>query len=157
MAFRLSDALRNKLMKSGGDDFKATMDGGFIFVYSGQQPADANLAAPGTLLATIAVDDGATGLTFDDGANVGELVKAAAEAWQGAGVAAGIAGWFRFHALDVDKATTTASAAAASTTKARFDGAIAASGAELNASNTNIAVGAIQTVNQFTITMPASA
>ncbi len=157
MALRLSDGLRNAMMRSTGSSFETAMNLGFIFIYTGQQPANANAAATGTLLATIAVSDGATGLTFDDGANPGELVKAVAEAWQGSGVAAGIAGWFRFGALDTDKATTQATSAAQSTTHARFDGAIAASGAELNTSNTNIAVGAIQTINSFTITLPASA
>jgi hypothetical protein len=145
------------MMRAVGSSFETAMNGGFIFIYTGQQPASANDAATGTLLATIAVDDGAVGLTFDDGAVAGEIIKAAAENWTGSGVAAGIAGWFRFGALDTNKATTQTTSAASSTTHERFDGAIAASGAELNTSNTNIAVGAIQTVNTFTITLPASA
>jgi hypothetical protein len=156
MALRLNDAVRNALMRSTGDDLDTTMSLGFIFIYSGAQPASANDAATGTLLAVIANDDGATGLLMEDAAAVGAIQKTASETWSGAGVAAGVAGWFRFQALDVNKATTQVTAAAASTTKARFDGAIAASGAELNTSNTNIVVSALQTINTYTLTLPAN-
>jgi len=154
MAFKLSDALRNSVMQTGSLD--AALNLGFIFIYTGQQPADANSAATGTLLAVIANADGATGLTTEPASAVGAIQKTAAETWSGVGLADGVAGWFRFHALDTDKATTQTSAAGASTTKARFDGAIAASGAELNTSNTNIKTGALQTVNTYTITLPAN-
>ena len=96
------------------------------------------------------------GLTFDDGASVGEIVKAAAETWSGAGINAGTAGWFRFQRFDTNLATTQAAALAAeaAASDARFDGSIAASGAQLNTTNTGIAVGAVQTINTFSVTLP---
>ena len=47
----------------------------------------ANDAATGVRLATIAVDDGATGLTFDAVAPAGTLPKAVAETWSGTAAA----------------------------------------------------------------------
>jgi len=155
MALRLNDALINEVMRSA-HLISAMGPTGFLLILSGAQPADANVVATGTHLATIAVSDGATGVTLEAAAAVGAVQKAAAETWSGAGIAAGVAGWFRFSSLVTDKAGTIASALAASTTVARLDGAIAASGAELNTSNTNIVVSALQTINTFTLTLPAN-
>jgi len=57
MSLRLSTALRNALMATGS--LKRTMRGGVIKIYSGTQPANADAAATGTLLATITVGSGA--------------------------------------------------------------------------------------------------
>ena len=153
MARRLSMGVRNALLNSAG--IKESLDGGFLFIYSGAQPASADDAASGTLLAVISASAGATGLTFDAPVS-GVLSNAAAETWQGAGLADGNAGWFRFQALNTNKATTQADAAAASTTTRRIDGAIAVSGGQLNMSNTAIVTAAVQTLTVFTITQPAS-
>lgn len=147
--FRLSTGLCNAVLTGGsGNGVKASLDGGFINIYSGTQPATADAGATGTLLGTITKDgDGVTGLTFDAAA-AKVLSKAAAEAWKMVGAAAGTAGWFRFY-----KSGDTLTAS--STTAKRLDGAIGTSGAELNLSNLSIDVGQVNTCDAFTITMPS--
>ncbi len=116
-----------------------------IYVYTGAQPASANNAKTGTLLYTLTKDgDGITGLTWGESVN-GVISKEANESWKGTAVAAGIAGWFRCveEGGDPDQA---------STTEARFDGAIATSNAEATMSNLNIEVDAVQTATSFTYT-----
>ena len=69
--------------------------------------------------------------------------------WSFNGEAAGTAGWFRIKASAVD-------ADGASTTAVRLDGSIAVSGADMNLSNTSIAIGAPTTIDSLTVTMPKS-
>ena len=57
MALRLSDGLRSFLMDNGS--FKQAFSGGKLHIYSGSQPATANAAVTGTLLATITNASGA--------------------------------------------------------------------------------------------------
>jgi len=150
MSLRLSDTMRNKLLDGGASGgIKAGLNAGFIAIYSGSQPSSANTGATGTLLGTVTVNgDGVTGLGFDS-ASGGVLSKAAAQAWKFTGLAAGIAGWYRLYAPG-DTITAT------DPTKPRVDGAIGTSGAELNLSNISIAISQVNTVDAFTITMPAA-
>jgi hypothetical protein len=75
MTIRYSTALRNFLLKQGS--MARALGGGKLNIYSGPQPATANTAASGTLLATITADGGAhtaevraTGtVTLDSGAS----------------------------------------------------------------------------------------
>ena len=147
MALRLSTGLRQALL--GTADFQAEFNLSRIYIYTGSQPSSANDAATGTLLATITVNGGATGLTFDAPVD-GTISKAAAETWSGTAGAEGTAGWFRLSEAGDDPATL-------STTISRVDGNIATSGANLNMSNTFVANGAVQTISSFAITLPASA
>jgi len=153
MALRLSDAMRNHMLETSS--VEAALALGFLIIYSGSQPASANDAATGVRLATIAVSDGAVGLTFDTIATAGTLPKAVAETWNGTAGATGTAGWFRFEELDVNKATTEASADAGGAGDKRVDGSIAVSGADLNMSNVSVVSGATQTVTSFNVIMPA--
>jgi len=149
MSFRLSTGLRNKLLDGGsGGGYKGSLNLGFIAIMSGSQPTSPDAAATGTLLGTVSVNGGGTGLTFDAGA-AGVLSKAAAETWRFTGIADGTAGWFRFYAPG-DTITNI------STTAARLDGAIGSSGAELNLTNLSILTGQVNTCDTFTITQPAS-
>lgn len=70
--------------------------------------------------------------------------------WQAVAVASGTAGWFRFEADSADDQGAT-------TTFRRLDGSIATAGADLNISSTTITSGATDTINTFTLTVPASA
>lgn len=157
MAFRLSTGLRNKLLGDGSTDkdFKNLFANGILKIFSGSQPADADTTESGTLLCTITLASGAfTGGVSTNGINfgtasAGAIAKAAAETWSGVVASTGTAGWFRFYAND---ATT-----GASTTAARFDGAIATSGAELNMSSTSLTSGATTTITSFSVTFPANA
>lgn len=120
-----------------------------ISVYTGAQPSSANDAASGTLLYTLTLNgDGTTGLTWGESVN-GVISKNPNESWKGTAVATGTAGWFRVHEYGDDPSQ-------ASTTKARWDGAIAVSGAEANMSNTSVEAGAVQTATAFTFTQPAA-
>ena len=133
---------------------------GVLAIYGGaSQPADANGAEAGTLLALITVASGAftpgvatNGLNFDAPSS-GVLSKAAAETWSGVGLAAAGTGttatYFRFYDNDMDTG--------ASPTGLRFDGAIGTtSTAELQMSVTTIVSGAPVVINSFTYT-PARA
>jgi hypothetical protein len=86
------------------------------------------------------------GLEFGDAAS-GAIAKAAAETWQDAGLASGVAGWFRF----VGNATD---AGASSTTLPRLDGSVGTSGADLNMASTSVTVGATTTIDSYSLTLP---
>ena len=156
MTIRLSDALRTAKMVTGS--MKSRLDGGFLYVFSGTQPASAEDAATGTLLAVFTEsNDGSTGLTFTTGDNAGEMKKTVAEAWQATGLADGTARYFRFQRLDTNEATTRAAAlAAAGGTTERVDGSIGTSGADLVAASVAIATSAPQTIDTFVLRQPAS-
>jgi len=99
--------------------------------------------------------DAANGLRFGDSAS-GALVKDSAQTWSGVGTAGAgagtAAGWFRFVGSVNDPGTTDSSGV-----YIRLDGSIATSGADLNLSSTTVVTGATQTINTFSLTMPASA
>ncbi len=148
---RLSTALRTNL--AGTTGFAATFANGIIEIRSGTQPVSADAAATGTLLGTVTLASGAftpgtstNGLTFATAAN-GAVNKSGV--WSMNGAANGTAGWFRLkgNALDNDLL---------STTLPRLDGSVAVSGADMNLSNINIAIGAPTTCDSFVWTQPAS-
>lgn len=150
MTMRLSTGLRNKLLDGGtAGGIKGSLAAGFIYIYTGTPPATPDTGATGTLLGKVTKNnDGITGLTFD-AAVAGVSSKAAAETWQFTGLAAGQAAWFRFSEA-ADTPTVTDS------TKARIDGTLGTAGADVNIANTSITVGAVSTVDSFTVTMPGS-
>ena len=153
---RLSTGLRNGLLGgSAGDNFQDLFSGGVLRLYSGSQPSDADYAESGTLLAEITLA-GATftpgasstnGLTFDDPAD-GVIEKAAAEAWQGDGIADGSVGWFRFYA--------SVRTLGASSSAIRFDGAVATSGGQATMVNTSVIIGIANIVSAFSVTLPGA-
>lgn len=147
MALRLSTGLRNALLAAGG--FKETLDGCKINFYTGTQPASADDAATGTLLVTISDNGGVGGLNWDTAPSGGSIPKAPAQTWRGTAVASGTAGWFRIYPSAGDPSVL-------STTEARVDGAIATSGAQLNASSVTVVSGATQDISSLSITLPAS-
>jgi hypothetical protein len=131
------------------DGFTEIMRGCKINVYTGAQPTTANDVATGTLLFTVTKGgDGVTGLEWNP-ASAGAASKPSGDSWAGTAVAAGTAGWFRCYEEGDDPAT-------ASTTNARFDGAVATTGAQINMTSTTIALSAVQTVSSFTYTQPAA-
>lgn len=153
MAVRLSTGMRNKMLDGGAaGGIKGYFSGAtnaFIKIYSGPQPLSADTGATGTVLGIVTKDaDGVTGLTFD-AAVAGTIAKAVAEIWKFNGAAAGTAGWFRMYPENGDPSIT-------STTEGRIDGSIATSGADMNLSNIAITIGAPNTVDVFSFTMPAA-
>lgn len=132
--------------------FLDVMRHGTIKIYTGSQPATADTAESGSVLVQITVDGGTFtkgtstyGLDFDAPSS-GVLSKATAETWKGTASATGTAGWFRFY----DNSLTTG----ASTTAIRMDGAVAASGEELDMS-TSVTSGQVITIDSFALTLPA--
>lgn len=154
MAIRFSTGLRNKLLDTGS--FKSIFQDGIIYIYSGSQPASADNAVSGTLLAKVTQNAGAftfgvatNGLEFEATAADGQLEKAPAEVWQWLGEAAGTAGWFRLMGNALDDL-------GASTTLPRMDGTIGTFGADLNLSNVSIAISQTGTIDTFTINIAAN-
>lgn len=90
------------------------------------------------------------GLQFEDSGS-GTITKRSSQTWSGTAVASGTAGWFRFYGPVSDAGTADSAG-----TKLRLDGAIAASGSQLNMSPTSITASAVQTLSSFAPTMPAA-
>jgi hypothetical protein len=82
----------------------------------------------------------------------GVLSKPSATVWSFVGLAVGTAGWFRLYASDADAG----GAVSAAPWPNRMDGSIAVSGADLNLSNIAISVGSPNTIDTFSVTVPAS-
>ena len=80
-------------------------------------------------------------------AAAGALAKNS-DVWSGVGLANGVAGYFRL--------VTSQDGGLLSTTDIRIQGTISTSGADLNMSSLNIALGATQTLDRFQLTFPAS-
>lgn len=128
---------------------------GAIKIYSGGQPASADAAVTGTLLAILTLSGGvfvagahANGLEFGL-ASAGVLAKDSG-IWSGTGLVLGIAGYYRFYANPTDPGTLDSGFI-----YPRIDGAIGTSGAQIIASSTNIAVGASVGLSSYSITMGA--
>ena len=128
---------------------------GYINIYTGAQPASADLIESGTLLVKITKDGaahntstGLNGLEFNDDAVAGVLSKLTGQVWSGSPSASNNAGWFRFYAQEGTEG--------ASTTAVRFDGAVGLSGTEMIVPTVVIAVGTDFIITTFNIIMPAS-
>jgi hypothetical protein len=129
------------------DGFQEIMRDCRIAVFSGAQPANADSANNGTLLYTITKDGaGTVGLTWGESVN-GVVSKNATEVWRGTAVAGGTAGWFRCYESGDDPTT-------ASSTAARFDGAIGTNGGEITMANTLVELTAVQSITAFSYTQP---
>ena len=158
MTVRLSTGLRNKMANAfgvaSGQATNGAFDDGVIYIYSGAQPLTADAAVSGTLLGIVTKDSGAfafgaatNGLVFDAPAD-GVISKAAADTWSFVGLAVGTAGWFRLMGNATDSL-------ALSTTLPRLDGSVGVSGTDLRLSNIAITIGAPNTIDTFTFTIPA--
>lgn len=146
MSIKLSTGLRNAILATGS--IKATFDAGSeIRIYGGTEPASANDSiGAATLLVTI--KNGANGITFAATAADGVLVKNAAETWSGTNVATGTATFYR-HVLAAD-------ANDASATAPRYQGSVAAAGADMNLSSSSLVSGATQTLDYHAVALPAA-
>lgn len=126
---------------------------GVLEIYTGTQPATADLTEPGTKLVRITESSGAfaagvvtNGLEFQDSSS-GVMAKLSTETWSGLGLAIGNAGWFRFYTNAYDDGATS--------TGIRFDGSVAVSGAQLNLNALAVTVDLPVSIITFTVTMPA--
>ena len=144
MSLKVSTGLRSKMLDTG--PLKTIMALGFIKLYSGAEPANADAAITGTLLSTISVNSTGTGLSFDTAAVAAVLSKAPAEVWSGTNAAGGTATYYRHVAAGDDGAL--------STTQARIQGTVGTVGAELNLSSVILANGATQTIDYYSVALP---
>jgi hypothetical protein len=137
MAARLPTASRNAAADAIVDRLDAGAAAGTIDVRTGTQPASANDAATGTLLATFTLADPAFGAAAAGVASID-----ADPVISTTGLAAGTAGWFR--AKDSDGNTV-------------LDGAVTATGGggELTLNTTTVSVGLTLEITGGTVTMPA--
>ena len=145
MAFKVSTGLRNYMLDTGA--FKTAMDLGFLRIYEGTVPADADAAlGTATILCDLSVDGLGTGLTWEATAVSGIIAKTAAETWQGQNSDSGTATFFRFvQPVDTGGAVPA---------ELRVQGLVGLVGAELNLSSVTLTVGAVQTVNHFNVALP---
>jgi len=146
MSLKVSTGLRTQLLDTGS--LKSVLDGGSIKIYSGTVPstADAALDPANTLLCTVTVASGSTGLSFDTAASAGVLSKPSLTVWSGVNAATGTASFYR-HVASADDG-------AASTTQPRLQGAISTYGAELNLTSTTLTSGATQTIDYYSVAIP---
>jgi hypothetical protein len=146
MALKASTGLRNAMLVTGS--LKSQLDGGFIDIYAGSVPADADAAiGSATVLCTITQDgDGSTGLTLAATAASGAVSKAN-EVWAGTNDSSGTATFWRFY--------KTGDTGALSTTAIRLQGIAATSGAELILTSTALAGGAQQNIDYFSVALPS--
>jgi hypothetical protein len=115
-------------------------------IYSTPKPATADAAATGTRLATVTLNETATGLTFDASVN-GVVGKPASEVWKGNIDTTGTAVWFRFYE-DGDDPTQI------STTAARFDGTVGTSGTDMIVGSTTLTQNLKFEITGFSYTAP---
>lgn len=136
MATRLPTTARNAAAAAVAALADAGSGAGTLQIRTGAQPASAQNAASGTLLATVTLADPAF-----TGPATGVMTLAGVPL-STTGVADGIAGWFRL--LDSNAATV-------------MDGAVTATGGggELELNTTTISTGVTVEVTSGTITMPA--
>jgi hypothetical protein len=138
MAIRLPIAARSAGANAVADLVDAGAGSGMVRVYTGAQPASADLAATGTLLAEFTLNDPAFGSAV---AGVATLIVV--PALSTTGLAPGDAGWFR--AVDSVGATV-------------LDGSVTATGdgGDLIMNTIAVSIGLTLQLTAGTITMPAS-
>lgn len=133
MATRISTASRN----AAADAIAVLLDGGYIEIRDGAQPATPATAASGTLLGTLNLGGPAFGAAANGTATANAITD------DNDADASGTAGWFRaYDAID----------------NAVIDGAITGEGGggELELDDTDIVAGGVISVNSWTITMPGA-
>lgn len=138
MATRLSTASQNAATNAVAGLIDADVGAGSLIIRTGAQPATANDAPTGTILATFTLADPAFGASA-----LGVADLDATPVLSTTGAAAGTAGWFRI----TDNSGDTV-----------MDGAVTATGGggELELNTTTISVGVTVEITAGTLTTPAS-
>lgn len=131
---RLPNAVTAAACDTVVDLIDAGAGAGTIQIRSGTQPADADDAATGTLLATLTFSDPAFGA-----ASVAGVATASAITDDSSADATGTASWARI--LDSDSATV-------------FDCDVGTSGATINLNTVAIVAAAVVSISSFTVTHP---
>lgn len=145
MTVKLSTGLRNDLLVTGS--LRSRMAAGFLKLYAGTVPAtaDASLGSA-TLICTISISGGGTGINLETTAASGVVTKETTETWSGTNAAAGTVTFFRYVAVGDDGTL--------STTQNRIQGSIGLVGEDLNLSSVALSSGAPQNIDFFNIALP---
>src|SRR5688572_11100568 len=125
MAVRLSASLANDLADAVDTAVNAGAGAGTIKIYTGSQPATADTAASGTLLATFTLSDPAFGPASSG------VITLSGTPLTVAAAATGTAGWFRL---------------ASSTPTTVLDGSVGTSGNQINLNTTSVTLGVNVTI-----------
>ena len=148
-----TEGAENGQLLAEAQSLKDILAHGVMCVYTGSQPASADIAPTGTKLLEVTKASGAfvagaiaNSLEFD-APIAGVLGKKDADTWSGVGLESGTAGWFRFYANDFD----------VSSNALCVDGSVGTSGAQLNLSSTAIVKDATTTIDEFELTVPKTA
>lgn len=138
MTIRLPIATRNAMSNTMTTQVDAGAGAGLVKVYSGSQPASADVAATGTLLATFTLNDPSFGTSA-----AGTITLDVSPTVTTTGAAAGDAGWFR--ATDSTGATV-------------MDGSVTVTGGggDMTMSTITVSVGLTLQLTAGTITTPAA-
>lgn len=145
MTLKVSTGLRNGVLVTGS--LKSLLAAGFLKIYAGTEPATADAAlGSATLLTTISISSGGTGINLDTTASGGVVTKAPSETWSGTNAATGTASFFRFVAPGDDGTL--------STTQVRMQGTVGLAGADMNLSSVTLTSAATQTIDYFTVSLP---
>lgn len=120
----------------------AQVNSGFLEIYAGTQPTDANTAISGqTLLATLNLSSTAFGNAAASGTAPNRVATANANTIaNGTGAATGTASWFRCYKSDG--------------VSGAFDGTVGTSGCDLNLVSIDIVTGESVSVSSFSIGQP---
>jgi len=138
---KLSTGLKNNLLSLMG--MRPLLNGGCIWLFSGEQPSSPNDAPTGTLLGAVTKDGlvpnlPTNGLSFGY-VSEGVLGKSSTETWSLYVATAGTAGWFRFTGPKGDYNIYSKSAV-------RLDGAM---GVDLAMTDVNLTLGMVQPIKSF--------
>ena len=144
MSVKASTGLRNALLVTG--PLRSLFSLGFINLYGGTPPANADDAPSGTLLCKISNAGSATGLTFAATASGGELPKTVSEVWNGICSAGGVCTHYRL--------VSSSDNGAASATDVRVQGTVGSAGADLVITNATLSSGATQTIDYYSVYLP---
>lgn len=149
MALNYSTGFKNAVLDTGS--VASTFNDGFITIYSGAVPADAD-ASIGAATALVTYSDngaapaGGTGLDLEASAVAGAISKAAAQVWKGTAGATGTASFFRYEQLS--------DTGAASTTEIRIQGTVGGGGADLFVTSTTFTSAVEYTLDMFSLSIP---
>ena len=148
MALQYSTGFKDAVLDTGS--FKGTFDDGYIRIYDGTMPADADAALAGnTVLVTYSDNDagfGVAGLDLEAAAVNGAISKATAQTWKGTAAATSAGTFFRY----IQAADT----GGASATEIRIQGTVGGAGADLFLSTADFVSTNEYTLDLFSISIP---
>ena len=131
---RLANATQQAAMDAVVDLIDAGAGAGTIEIRSGTQPADANTAATGTILAVLTFSDPAFGATNTSGTSTAAAITDDASADND-----GTATWARIYDSD---------------SNVIFDCDVSTTGATMNLNTVSIVTGGTVSITSFTLTLP---